>query len=212
MCNAASTAMPATSLANGSHCAEVCSAPLTACNQSANGRAACSGVRSAATRSAIGAMSGCSAGTARQVRLPIFRKAVSASVTCAASKAGAFFSQSSTLSVDASHGSAPSKPIRVAAARVVDSFQPVSSRSATPFSASMARTRRVSKRSCAISATGQRPARKWASVQAAARCASSSRSCAVCKASAPCCSGVLSWMLTARAAKWFLSASVSGSV
>ena len=37
---------------------------------------------------------------------------------------------------------------------MVDSFQPVSSRSATPRSPSMARTRRVSTRSCATRATG----------------------------------------------------------
>ena len=52
---------------------------------------------------------------------------------------------------------ARSSVITCAAARVVDSFQPVSSLTATPRRSSKARMRRVSTRSWAIKATGAVP-------------------------------------------------------
>ena len=165
-----------------SHCPANCNPARKSCSHSFNGRAHDKARRCASTRTAscwVTANASCGwVGNSRQARTPALRSSISAAMTAAPSKAGACFNQSSTASVEASQGMARSKHIRLAAARVVESFQPVSSRMAMPRSPSMAPTRRVSKRSCAISATGLRPCTRWANTQAAACSASSSKSSA----------------------------------
>ena len=99
--------------------------------------------------------------------------------TCPTSSA-VCFSQSSRTSSPASPLAARSSAISAAAARVVDSFQPVSSSTCTPCRASVALMRRVSSRSTAAKATGLRPVMRCCSTQAAARSASSCASVAAC--------------------------------
>ena len=71
-----------------------------------------------------------------------------------------------------------------APARVVASFQPVSSRNTMPLRSSSARMRRTRTRSCAISATGVSPRSTWAMACAAAAAASSSKPSQTAKAGA----------------------------
>ena len=213
MCKAASTALPAVSAARGSHCPQPCRPARTACSHSLSG-----------LRPSIAFCRRCTAGLrpgsaasrpmpSRQKRVPFLRSRVSADLTSAGAKAGAFFSQSSTASAGASAGSARKKPMNVAAARVVDSVQPVSSRRVIPRVASTAPTRRVNKRSCATRATGLRPAARCASTHAAARCASSSASIAGCNCGPlPCCSaGAVKASVSVAATARCCRASVNGS-
>ena len=216
-----STVWPALSIASASHCPADCKAARSSRSHEASGRVRPRALRNASTCKAscwVAAKAGCGVpGRSRQARRPALRSSVSAAVTSPELNAGAFLSQSSTASVEASHGMARSRPIRLAAARVVDSFQPVSSRIAMPRSASMAPTRRVRIRSCAISATGLRPWARCASTQAAARPASSSASIAACSDGRGNSAGALrscgrhSAMEMERSPKCALSASVSGS-
>ena len=114
-------------------------------------------------------------------------------------------------SEDTSQAAARSKLMMLAAARVVDSFHPVSSRTATPKLASMARTRRVSKRSWATSATGLKPWLSLANTQAVARCASSSASLAACSAVCPGVPGTSKGKDSARSPQRALRLSLKGS-
>ena len=175
---ASSTASPAASCARASHWPVLCSAWRKSSSHWLRLRPACRPARrgcTCCTRASV-------LGTAAQSRSPRRRRLISSAVTASAAKAGAFLSQSSTASVEAFHTVARSRLISAAAARVVESFQPVSSRTATPRPASMACTRRVSCRSCATNATGLRPFERCVNTQAAARCASSSASAAACRA------------------------------
>ena len=196
-CSTVSTVCPASSSASASHWPVNFKAARRSRSHRPIGRAWLSDCRSALTGTAsvcvcanadtTPARSGTAAAavadggcSSRHRRTPALRSSVSAAVTVDAGHAGAFLSQSRTASVEASQTAARSKLITPAAARVVDNFQPVSSRMRTPRWASMAPTRRVSERSCATSATGQRPAARCCSTQAAARSASSSASSASC--------------------------------
>ncbi len=88
---------------------------------------------------------------------------------------GKVFNQSNSASVPARAGTARNKAITCAAARVVDSAQPVSSANGTRWRSSRARTRRTSCRSCPISAIGTSPRSRCTNTWAAAHCASCSK-------------------------------------
>ncbi len=88
---------------------------------------------------------------------------------------GQLLRASSTSSTVAVGAAARNNAITAAAARVVESVQPVSSRNGTPWRASNARTRRTSTRSWAISATGVPCSARSVSSWAVARWASSSK-------------------------------------
>ena len=196
--SACNTAWPASSATMRAHCPATCNASRKACSQSHRGREACSAWRTAlaavtkpSVLGACGVFRAFNPSSAaltsdesqRHSRNPALRHSVSSVSIVCAEKAGAFLSQSKTASVEASQAHARSRPIKLAAARVVDSVQPVSSRTASPLPANIARTRRVNTRSTATSATGHRPAARCASTQAAAICASSSASWLSCRAS-----------------------------
>ena len=146
-----------------------------------------------------------------QSRTPARRTRRSSASTLPDASAGEFFSQSSTASLDAFQALARRAAIRCAAARVVESFQPVSSRITTPRPSSMARICRVSTRSMAPSATGTRPASICRITQAAACSASSAGSLAQCRVTCPAALPTSSVSETALSPASNLSVSTSGS-
>ncbi|MGD7314646.1 sigma-54 interaction domain-containing protein, partial [Ralstonia pseudosolanacearum] len=87
--------------------------------------------------------------------------------------------RSSSAAVSPSPCTTSIQRISAAAARVVDSFQPVSSRTGTFTRASSARTRRATMRSCATSASDRRPALSQSTSVWAAKAASSSKRAAL---------------------------------
>ncbi len=113
-------------------------------------------------------------------RTPSRRSRASSACTASASPSTLLLSHSSTWSLPASCAQARNALITVAAARVVESFQPVSSCAVMPCAWSCAPMRRVSARSVVMSATGARPSARCRSTQAAASSASSSGSSAMC--------------------------------
>ena len=182
------TARPASSCSSADHRPQPCSNARVAASQAVTGRAAVIGARRVSTAS-IRVSRGSACTACGQPRTPSWRRRCSSARSASASNTGASLSQSSTASLLARGAQARSAAIRLAAACVVDSFQPVSSRNSnpgrSPRAASSALMRRVSARSPATRATGTRPAITWRSTQATARSASSSPSAQRCSATWP---------------------------
>ena len=116
---------------------------------------------------------------------------VSASAVLAAACTGfvSSLSQASTASLLAWGRQARNSSIRLLAARVVESFQPVSSRTASCWPANKALMRRVRARSLSTRATSPCSCCTARCTQAAAHWASSSGSCVTCRRAAGSCAG-----------------------
>ena len=172
-CAAARTWRPASSSLRSTHAPQPCNASRSASSQPAKlseresrsrAIAASASRHNAAAESVNAAMS-----TEVTADHPL-RRSVNSSI-CKADDASAprgqaashDLSQSSQSSQLARGRAARNAPATNAPARVVDNFQPVSSSTLTCRRDNSARTRRTSKRSCAISATGAWPALSCAS-------------------------------------------------
>ncbi|MCY1530067.1 hypothetical protein D9M68_652430 [compost metagenome] len=218
---AAITLAPAKSAASASHCSPAVSSSRSARCHSASERARAIGARRVSMVAVnVRRLSSCglslraiNAHQACQSRTPSRRRRISSDCTANTSTSAPLLSHSSTWSVAASCAQARKALISVAAARVVDSFQPVSSCVTMPWVLSCALMRRVSARSVATSATGARPSARCWSTQAAASWASSSGSSATCAWAADCgASAGTSRMRIARSPHSAHRACVSGSV
>ena len=217
----ASSRTPAASRAIGPARPVVCSSARRSTSQAASGRGGPKRARAAATSATSGASAAALASrlssmhrrsTSRQSRRPWRRsQASSARRLGSPPQAGMFLRASSTSSLLAFQVMARNRAINCAATRVVESFQPFSSRMATPRAPSSARTRRVSARSVAARATGTRPASMCASTRAAARSASSSVSTAGNRRTSPRGPSAGSTRVSARSPQRAARALVSGS-
>ena len=189
MRSAASMCMPAPSDSKPGHKPQRCSA---ACSQPSQPATVCRPL-ALARRASTCCTAASSAGLLRMRLLPATwrhsrtgaRRSAASSASRSGSQSGAAFRLLSTSSLEAFQAQACNRAIRAAAARLVESFQPFSSRMATPASPRSARTRRVSTRSEETSATGLWPCAIWARAWAAQRCASSSPSWQACRPMRP---------------------------
>ena len=149
------TRCPAASWLPAAHQPSLRRASARSVNHCGSGRGACRLANRSATPGGTNPVVAGWVSTAAQAARPWTRAWRSTAV--AALACGPDLSQSSTSSVRARRSAARSKLISRAAAWVVESFQPVSSRTERPAPCSNAPMRRVSARSCATSATGVRP-------------------------------------------------------